>query len=393
MEKKPLSKGSSIEVYNPSLDFFLKKIEAENYFSFAKQLHGFWDDILAAMIVEPTLRKIQYDDDYLLKLSAVMVKVKNARSRLRYTIPLYFDILKMTLQLNQAPNNFYFGVSDVDFYPHKEPPYSINSYIPTYNNFKLLKTNNCLKCREMRCGDRQLMIKSFLPKNYTPFNGIIWRRFSYNGELESFFEKTKQKHSIIIVGPEYFKDFGTLLEIPDYHHIPIHGVAASEKKEQLLDTILQHHKLLNNKPAIYFFVAGVLSIWLIHQLHDKVSNSFLIDAGQALDAVIPANNMKITTEFQLLNYKRGKNFKPYKTANPNYFVEKQVGDRIIINAQKEVVFLDKKQNPMSCYFSCLQTKSLHFLYFKTKLFKYADIPLTSTLIRIVRHINFLLKSK
>ncbi len=393
MEKILLSKGSSIEVYNPTLDFFLNKIEAGTYFSFAKQLHGFWDDILAAMIVEPTLRKIQKDDAYLLKLSGVMVKVKNARSTLRYTVPLYFDILKLTAQLNHSPSNFYFGVSDVDFYPHEKPPYSVDSYIPTYNNFKLLKTNSVLKCREMRCGDRQLMIKAFLPKNYTPFNGIVWRKFSYNGLLESFFEKVKKKHSIVIIGPQYFKNFGHLLEIPDYHHILIHGVAASEKKEQLLDTILQHHKSLNNKPVIYFFVAGVLSIWLIHQLHNRVSNSFLIDAGQALDAVIPAKKMKVTTEFQLLGYKKGKDFKPYKTANPNYFVDKEIGDRISINLQEEVVFLDKKRNPITCQFVCLQAKLLHFLYFKAKIFKHADTPLIRTLIRSLRYINFLSKSK
>ncbi|MEZ4886666.1 MAG: hypothetical protein R3E32_18200 [Chitinophagales bacterium] len=393
MNTIPLSKGSTIKIYNPGIDFFLDKIEAGEDFSFSKQLHGFWDDILAAMIVEPNLRKIRYTDDYLQQLSEAMVGVKHDRSSLRYTPSLYFDILKLMLRLDQMPDNFYFGVSDVDFYTTDIPPYSINSYIPTYNNFKLLSTNSPLKCRMMRCGDRQLMIEHFLPKHYIPFNGILWRRYSYNGLLEGFFEKVKHSHTIVIVGPDYFKDFGTLLKINRFHYIPVHGVAASEKKEELLQTILQHSQTLNNEPTIYFFVAGVLSIWLIHQLHHQLSKSYLIDAGQALDAVIPSKQMKTTTEFQLLGYKKGENFKTYKTANPNYFVEKEQGNRIVVTDEKEVVFLDKKRSLLSCYFVSLQTKFLYFVYHKAKVFRYADNPFIKNAIRLVRYMNYLLKSK
>lgn len=392
MKTIPLSKGSSLQMYNPPLDFFLEKIKAGTYFSFAKQLHGFWDDILAAMIVEPKLRKIQYHQDYLLRLSEVMVSVKNNRSSLRYTTDLYFDILQWILQLNSAPTNFYFGVSDVDFYPHDDPPYSVNSYIPTYNNFKMLETNSPLKCREMRCGDRQLMIEHFLPKDYIPFNGTIWRKYGYNGLMEGFFGKVKQQHYIVIVGPQYFHNFGKLLELPYFHHIPIHGVAASEKKDELLETILQHNSTLKDKPVIYFFVAGVLSIWLISRLHHQLKKSFMIDVGQALDFVIPAQKMKVSTEFQLLGFKKGKDFKTYKTASPNYFVEKKSGDRIEVTEQKEVVFLDAPRSHWRCRLSCLQTKLMYFIYHKTKIFKYTDNPLIKNIIRLIRYVNYLGKT-
>ncbi|MEZ4886664.1 MAG: hypothetical protein R3E32_18190 [Chitinophagales bacterium] len=393
MKKIPLSKKSTIKVYNPSIEFFLARIEAKAYFSYAKQLHGFWDVLLAVMIAYPDLRKIRKDDAYFQKFSTAMSEVLITLSSIQMAHGMYFDVLKLLSKMDEMPDNFFYGVSDLDFYPQDSPPHSIDSYIPNFNTFKLLSINNPLRCRMMRCGDRQLIIQHFLPESYIPFNGIIWRRYGYNGLLEPFFEKVKDNHHITIVGPHYYHNFGELLDIERFHHIAIDQFRASEKREELLQTIVQHQKTLQNEDAIYFFVASSLSLWLISRLHNKLPNSYLIDVGQALDSAIPPEKMKISSEFQLRGYKKEAGFKTYKTANPNYFVEKEQGDRIVVTDEKEVVFLDKKRSLLSCYFVSLQTKFLYFVYHKAKVFRYADNPFIKNAIRLVRYMNYLLKSK
>ncbi len=393
MLKSPLSKESEVLVFNPTIDFFLDRIKTRSFFSYAKQNHGFWDVILGVMIVYPELRKIQNNDEYFMRFSHAMSEVLSSISTIYMEPKMYYDILKILNKMDEMPSNFFYGVSDLDFYPQSTPPHSVNSYIPTFSTFKRLKTNCTLKCRDLRLGDRQQIIKNFLPKDFTPFNGILWRSYGFHGDLDQFFQKVKDNHQIIIVGPEYYKDFGKLLSIDNFHHIPIDQFGASAKREELLNRILEHNKSIENQDAIYFFVASSLSLWLMSHLHTKMANSYLIDVGQALDFVLPSKKVKIVSEFQLQGFEKGDKKKKYKTEESDYFFDDPNGDKIIVTEDKEVVFLDAKRNMIKCFISSFQVKFLYLIYYKIKIFKYTEYKFVHFAIKLMHKLNYLLRTK
>jgi hypothetical protein len=382
VKRVALSRDSEIMVLQPEIGFFIEKIKQEEYFSFTRQLHGFWDAIISALILEKDLRSIEkYDDSYLLRLSEAMVRAKSDIMPLHYDKYLYFDVLKYIIHIDEMPGELYFGVSDVDFYPQEEPPYSTKSYAGFFPTHHLLPISDHLKCYKISCGDRQEIIRYFLPEGYTPFNGIIWRRYSYFGMLKELLEAVKSTHAIVIIGPSQFREFGFLHGITDYHHIEIHNTDASYYREDLLAVINDYHAdhYLKN-PIIYFIVAGVLGVWLVSKLHHNLKRAFIIDIGLGLDPLLPKTKIKDRNPYHFLS--TVSDHQKDKSETGNFFINKDLGCRLKISPSGNVQFHMKEISSLKCRLLVLKTRFEFIMAYRVKTYRLKKYWIFDRLIRL-----------
>jgi len=341
LPKISLSQGSAIEVYQPTMDFFVEKIQKNDYFAFTRQLHGLWDSVIGAWILEENLRNIDLKDkNYLKKLSSAMSRGKQATEGLYYPPELYAELLEILQNLNQMPSNFFFGIGDTYFYPENEPPYHYNHYtLPHKCPFKYLPTSDKLKYYKLRFGDRQEVMQYLLPPQQTFFDGLVWKRYAYYNQIQGFFEALREKQ-VIGIAPQHYQNFGEKMKLPDYEHITIHHSKASEHREGLLKQILELHqkKQKKGKPCVYFFVAGSLSVWLVYHLQKYIKDAFLIDVGQAFNYLYDAKEGLLHREFGLSH----QNDSQRKTAKTEkWYGTKDLGCKMeIINDQVQFSFKD-----------------------------------------------------
>ena len=386
MDKMPLSQDSNFLVYNPSIEFFLNKILMGEYCTFSRQLHGFWDAIIGAMILDPSLRKIETQKAYLKALSVKMVQAKSAMTMLRYDSEVYFDVLSMITSLDQWPDNFFFGVSDIDFYPEDEPPYSTQSFTSHFDLFHLLKTRSPLRCFPLKYGDRQIVMQQFLPPGFTPFNGIIWRKYGYHQLLLRFFDHIRH-HRIVIIGPHTYYKLGRTLGLEHCQHIEIHPSKACEEKELLLKRIQRSHSEWKDKaPTVYFFVAGTLGTWLTSKLHGVLEHSFLLDVGLALDSLLDDSGIAKENPYHFSGYGKetGKPEIRYKTSEPGYFKPGDPACYIQVKPGGVLNFHMRKTNHFTCHLKCIKTRLFYGLFNRLKVYKYSNWPIIRKLIRLYR---------
>ena len=300
LSASPLCPKSDINVYRPSIDFFIEKIKNKDFFSFTRQMHGLWDAIIAAWIVEPSLRNIQFEDKrYIAKLAAVMSKAKKDIEDLYYEPSFYAELLSILQNLPCQDSSFLFGISDTYFFPEMPPPYQPQDFVlPEKCNFKYLKTDSYLKYYKLRFQDRQKVIQLLLPKEAALFDAMIWKMYAYENKIWDFFGTIRQ-HPIVLIGANHYQNFGEIAKLPNYKHIPIHGSKASLERDKILEKVQDIHQELEQSllPPIYFFVAGSVSVWLVYHLHQSLKNKFLIDVGQAFNFLYPSNQGLLHREF------------------------------------------------------------------------------------------------
>ena len=112
LESSPLCQQSDIQVYRPSLDYFIQKIKQNDYFSFTRQMHGLWDAVIAAWIIKPELRNIRLNDkDYVQKLAMAMSDAKKEIEFLYYEPSFYSELLGILKNLDARDSSFMFGIS------------------------------------------------------------------------------------------------------------------------------------------------------------------------------------------------------------------------------------------------------------------------------------------
>jgi len=283
-----MGENSDISVYNPDLNFFTKCIDEKFYFSYTRQLHGFWDGIIGALHNNPELRNINLSKTYIELLAKEIKKFKEEEQGYFYEDFIYEDVLNMITSIDRWPKNFLLGVNDLGFYHQAQSPVVIkNKSYDTWDTH-IYKPGRIgpqsIKIYELR----QFIIKKFLPKDHIPFEGMLWRRFAFHNKLKDFFLKYK-KRKIVIVGPNYYTEFDKLFNLEKYSHIKIDITKASWQAYTLANQIFDEHfhHLKTHESVIYFISAGTLGTWLTLKLHN-LPNSFILDVGRALQYFYPA---------------------------------------------------------------------------------------------------------
>ena len=131
------------------------------------------------------------------------------------------------------------------------------------------------------------LISAFIPPGEEPFMSTIWREWARTGEIDRIFQDIghKEDYKIVVVGPPYFKNFDKRADLRYFEHIEISHTNAAAHVEEYLELILQRHEsfLKHHDNVFYLLVGGDAAVWLTYQLHGKLDNAFMIEAGRAID--------------------------------------------------------------------------------------------------------------
>ena len=278
---KTLGIESDITMYDPPLEFWLNKIRNKEYFAFCKQLHGFWDGFCAAYKHDRTLGgmwNFKTHDKYIERLAASMANYKKKKTPWNYNPLIYEGVIKMMLNLNSKPNNFFFGVSDNSFYRREEKVKHVN----WVDRRQVRRKRRDMFTRKQR----QEVMSLLLPEDYIPFDGTCWKSYVWYREITPFFELIKDM-PVVLIGPPYFNDFHEKANLNHYDFREIDYSHASFKAEEILgQTIVNHRKRYRNEPVMYLIVAGSMGSWLVNELHPIIGKqSFIIDIGRAFDVL------------------------------------------------------------------------------------------------------------
>lgn len=259
----PLCKNSKILVYNPKIEFFYKKIKKSDFFSSPRQQHAVWDAILSVTTVDEFIpANFSSIAENIEKKAGGLKGWKAWNTKKELCEDLFWFIS------SKKPPNLLYAVSDVGLYVTDLPPHEID--IP-YNGKDMFGPRWGFR-------QRQELIKKILPPDEIPLNGVIWRKYALNGQLQKFISDHKSK-KIVVIGPWYFKDFNIRAQLEDYDFIEIDYYKASEKYQETYDAVL--NKKYEN--ALCFIVGGLVGNWLAFKLHSVFLKNFIIDIGRALD--------------------------------------------------------------------------------------------------------------
>ena len=267
--KVPLYRGSKLQVYNPSLDYFIDRIKDRQHFSMIRFQIEYWRQVRIALQYlghkgwqYPS--SLQKDNDFLTKVGPAMldawVKEQSYGRPWKFTAEMFAEHIKCIV--SQKPDNFYLAVSDRAWYFDGWPP-------PPHPEWSHWADG---------------VIKGMIPNDETPWNSLMWRRWGHSGAIQKFFSELKDK-TFCFVAPYYYKNFGEKLKLPNFHFIEIDYLEASLHLEKTKNQIIDKHAELrkSNEDVIYIVVGGSPGSWLVINLHGKLDNAFMIEIGRGLD--------------------------------------------------------------------------------------------------------------
>lgn len=227
------------------------KLQSNQYFSFPKINHAFWQVLLKE---DPWYtRSMKYQgEEFIQEITSIIRKFPT-------TDEFIFGISC------EGPPGIYYG--------------------------------NCSKIADV--------ISSLLPPKLIPTIGTIWKEATINKNINIFFDVIKEKR-VIIVGLEHLKECITNLKLKNAFHFLL-LIDDIKRKECILKKLTEIHE----PNTVFLFQAGCMfSSWLIYNLHLLISQKFLIDMGRSLDYWCP--NRRFSNEDLLRQPSLEKRFEDFQ---------------------------------------------------------------------------------
>ena len=236
MQYLPKAPGDyvDINVYNPDIEYFLKKFRNREYFAFVRYQDQWWTSTYCV------LRPGQdYDPETIGDFFARHYNNTN------YSIT-YDVAYENFLLLSQSRPNFYIGIKCM-----KE---KFSKNIPLITQ------------------DREFLYAH------------CWRQMSTSGQIIKMFEEFSEEN-FIVVGPKYLSNLGKKLGLKHYHHVEISGTAASKHFNKTVAEVLDMYTKTHNenKRTFILSVGGFFGNALVNKLYDKIDDAFIIEMGRSLD--------------------------------------------------------------------------------------------------------------
>ncbi len=207
-------------VIRPKIDFFLRKINFNEYFSFSKLNHAFWE--------AASNHAVEY------------WKITNLHTK---------EFLDEVIQIVENwTEEIMLGVG-----VHGASYISLNK-------------NNLF-----------LTIKNMVPDKITMYDALTWKNLSKNSDLNLLWhELEKNKIKVKIIGLSHLSGFCSVRGFEFYEV----NINATEMRFEILKQLIESHQ----EDTLYGFQCGeLLSTWFIKNLHEKLPKAYLIDFGRALD--------------------------------------------------------------------------------------------------------------
>ena len=124
-----------------------------------------------------------------------------------------------------------------------------------------------------------------LPPGYVAQDGALFRRATLDGTIRALYDALRSL-PVVAVGPGWLIELSGRLRLSRFSLVvpPPEPEAA---RSELLVRLLEGHAAFQGAPVAYLFRAGLLSPWLVLELHRRLRNAFLLDLGPALDVCVP----------------------------------------------------------------------------------------------------------
>lgn len=174
LPRVPLHQNSTLQVYDPKIDFFVNKIKNKEYFSMVRFQTEFWMLIFWSMDAALNynasnmtsanfkLKNIKFSENDLKTIGEEMVnqwcRYVKSSGDFKFTPFVFTDLVKMVV--NKKPANFYLAVND-------------NPWYRDYGISKKLKWSVWMS----------KLIKLLIPKTETPINAITLVRAVEKGQM------------------------------------------------------------------------------------------------------------------------------------------------------------------------------------------------------------------
>lgn len=133
------------------------------------------------------------------------------------------------------------------------------------------------------------IILQYMPKNYQPHFGGIWKKYSLDKSINKFFESVKN-FQITVVGFEHLQELKQSLNFDNFNFYKLsYDSSRNEKRHKVLSDLLEIANS-NNYRKVFLIQAGELfATWLVYHLRKNVSNHVcsFVDMGRALDMFCP----------------------------------------------------------------------------------------------------------
>lgn len=212
-----------LKLISPDVNFFVKKIQDKEYFSFAKINHAFWEALL------------NRHDEFKRITTLHSVEFINEIEEMVKSWPLDDSLM---LGLGSK------GYASSDDDPHDSKEIIV----------KILKT---------------------IPRIKT-YDALVWKSYCLNNQIEKFFRSIRSK--VVVYGLSHLKNINDQLKFINFEFREV-GLDATAKKDEIIKDLESNHK----EETVYCFQMGeMLSTWVIRKLHG-LPESYFIDFGRSLD--------------------------------------------------------------------------------------------------------------
>lgn len=257
--KMPLHEGTDYEILYPEFKFFIDKIENREHFSYVRFQLDAWSHLFKMVYLKlknPT-KPTDKELDVACK-SVVEFWQRGVKSKTRmYHMQSGVVASTYKLLLSKKPDNFYLAVSDRTYWEGKLPP-----------------PKDPIRVWPVR------LMRELLPE--APMYATCWRTWAQSGLIHKLFED--KERPIILVGPDYFANFGEKLGLKNFQFIQIHRNQAVFKVGKTIDQVTQaRNRISKDKDVLILFCGGIAGCYVISALHGKLPNVFMLELGRNLN--------------------------------------------------------------------------------------------------------------
>lgn len=222
--------NSNIELYSPSIEYFVDKLRSDTNFSFAKLNHSFWDMVSGNSYWKKMFETVHQDDIFLKENINSLVELPDSE-------------------------NFMLGVSNCG-----PPEVALGCYESIY------------------------YLEQFINTRKNLFYGQLWKHYCRTGDIKKLIYAIRDKN-VVVVGLKHLSDLANCWGIKKFNHLKI-DLTVTKERFNVLDELRQY------KNSIILFQCGeMLSLWFIKSLHNNNNNNTMIDMGRSLDLFCTMNDI------------------------------------------------------------------------------------------------------
>jgi dTDP-4-amino-4,6-dideoxygalactose transaminase len=230
------------------LNTIIEKIQNEEFFSFAKINHGFWENMRDWQIVSK---------------QGVTAEQFDAHRRPYLIMTGFFtELLEDLRNIDLKDSQLLFAASPLAYKDSREREGTPLEYTQTMD-----------------------LMHSILPKEAPIYDGLFWKTSMLDGSLRLFFEQIKHL-KVLLVGPSHLQNFDQTFVLDDFSFLEIHPRDA-RKERQSIEQQIRDFREQHEGPLLILFQAATLAPWLIFRLHRQLKQTWMIDMGRALDICSP----------------------------------------------------------------------------------------------------------